>query len=131
MGFLETAAEQLPQIRRELTECTEALGGLSPAEVAFVPEARARVYRPKGLPVAEYEAELTFGRITLTVPLAVWGTFHKAMKGGHEPGERPYEPDSPAHFDVDCVMWGETDVTGELSQDSIEAIAEYVMEDEE
>jgi hypothetical protein len=88
----------------------------------------ATTYKPKGLPVAEIDAELSFSGCTTAVTLSVWGKFHDEHKGGHEPGERPYEPDDPASFEIDTVKLGESDITGDLSQRAIDDIAQYVME---
>lgn len=110
----------------------EARGQLSPAEIRLIPEVNAQPWKPAGLPVAEIDCDLRIpGQGEVAVTLAVWGTFHKARKGGHEPGERPYEPDSPAYFEIDAVMWGDTDVTGEIGQRGEEAIAAHVMENSE
>lgn len=106
----------------------EARGTLSPAEIRLIPEVNAQPWKPAGLPVAEIDCDLRIpGQGSVAVTLAVWGTFHKARKGGHEPGERPYEPDDPAHFEIDTVMMGDTDVTAELGQPGGEALAAYVM----
>lgn len=120
--YIANAARQL----------TELNGELSQLERDFVPEANARPWRPKGLPVAEIDCDLSIpGQGSIAVTLSVWGKFHKAHKGGHEPGERAYEPDDPASFDVECVMWGDVDVTGELGQAGEEAVSSYCMENVE
>lgn len=103
--------------------------GLSPDELDFLPEAASRPWKPSGLPVAEIDCELRIpGHGEVAVTLAVWGKFQKAHKGGHEPGERAYEPDDPAGFEVEAVLWGDADVTAELGQPGEDALSAYVME---
>ena len=126
MHTAQAIAESLAGAVRDMQELN---GRLSESERAFVAEANARAWRPKGLPVAEIDATVKLsGGGEFEVTLAVWGTYHKPHRGGHEPGERAYEPDDPASFDVDCVMVGETDITGDLSHAATEAIAANVLE---
>lgn len=128
--YLTAAAAQIKAARVELTAANEAAGALSPAEVALIPEANARaVWKPKGLPVAEIDCELRIpGQGGIEITLAVWGKFLAAHKGGHEPGERAYEPDDPEGFEVSAVYIGETDVTGDLGPEGEFAVASYCME---
>lgn len=114
---------------RALAPAPELNGELSPEEIAFIPEVNAQPWKPSGLPVAEIDCELIIpGQRVLAVTLAVWGKFQKARKGGHEPGERPYEPDDPAGFEIEAVLMGDVDVTAELGQPGEEALAAHVME---
>lgn len=124
-SFLASAVRNLQQLNADLARSEDS--GLSPAEIAFAPEAAARPWKPKGLPVAEIDCDLRIpGQGEVAVTLSVWGKFHPFHAGGHEPGERAYEPDDPASFEVECVMWGETDVTGEFSD--LEPFERYCME---
>lgn len=114
--------------QRVLSQAPELNGELSPAEVAMIPEANARPWKPKGLPVAEIDASLRFGTEEIAVTLAVWGKFHAYHAGGHEPGERAYEPDDEAGFEVEAILMGEVDVMAELGQAGEDAVAAYCME---
>lgn len=122
-----SAADKMVEINPDLARSEDS--GLSPDELDFLPEAASRPWKPSGLPVAEIDCDLRIpGHGEVAVTLSVWGTFHKAHKGGHEPGERAYEPDDEAGFEIEAVMWGDTDVTGELGQAGESTIAAYVME---
>ena len=68
------------------------------------------------------------GQKPLNITLSVFGRFTKARKGGHEPGERAYEPDDEAGFLVTAIMLGESDVTGDLGAKGEEVLTAYVME---
>lgn len=120
-----------PYIANAARQLTELNGELSELERAFVPEANARPWKPKGLPVAEIDCSLRIDGHEVAVTLAVWGTFHKAHKGGHEKGERAYEPDDEASFEVEAILMGEVDVTAELGQEGEDAVSAYVMENVE
>lgn len=109
----------------------ELNGELSADEREFVPEANARPWKPNGLPVAEIDATLKIGGDEIAVTLAVWGKFHAYHAGGHEPGERAYEPDDEAGFEVEAILMGEVDVTAELGQEGERAIVAYCMENVE
>lgn len=125
--YIAAAALHLQQLNADLARTEDS--GLSRAEREFLPEANARPWKPKGLPVAEIDCDLRIpGQGEIAVTLAVWGTFHKARKGYAPKGERQIEPDEPAHFEVDTVMMGDVDVTAELGQPGEEAIAAYCME---
>lgn len=113
---------------RKLDPAPELKGELSPAEVAMIPEANARPWKPQGLPVAEIDCTLKIGTDEVAVTLAVWGKFHPFHAGGHEPGERPYEPDDPASFEVEAILMGDVDVMAELGQAGEDAVAAYCME---
>ena len=61
IGYLETVARQLREsfdIGKEIQKETE----------------KAMASKPRGLPVAEIDAELSFGGESVAVTLAVWGT---------------------------------------------------------
>lgn len=121
---LDKITEQLQGIRSDLAEC---LGKIFPDEETVVP-APSTIRRPPL--AAEIDAEIVFSGHTIPVTLRVYGRHIKAMKGGHEPGERPYEPDTPAGFDVWSVeLGGEgTDILGDIGQEGEEEIVRYVME---
>lgn len=122
-----SAADKMVEINPDLARSEDS--GLSPDELDFLPEAASRPWKPSGLPVAEIDCDLRIpGQGEVAVTLAVWGKFIKARKGGHEPGERPYEPDDHAGFEVEAVLWGDADVTAELGQPGEEALAAHVME---
>lgn len=114
--YIANAARQLTALNAELSE----------AERTFLPEARLR--RPSAPLVAQIDAELTFAGAALPVTLNVYGRFTPARRGGHEPGERPYEPNDPAGFVPHSVMVGETDILGDIGQAGEDAIVRYVME---
>ena len=118
----------LPMFAQRVLSAPELNGDLSPAEREFATEANARPWKPTGLPVAEIDCTLKIGSNEIAVTLAVWGTFHAAHKGGHEPGERAYEPDDPAHFEVEAIHLGDVDVMAELGQEGEDAVAAYCME---
>ncbi len=114
---------------RTLAPAPELNGELSPEEIAFIPEVNAQPWKPAGLPVAEIDCDLRIpGQGEVAVTLSVWGKFIKAHKGGHEPGERAYEPDDESGFEIDTVMMGDVDVTAELGEAGESTIAAYVME---
>ncbi len=119
----QAIAANLAEAARDLQELN---GRLSEAEHAFIAEANARRRRP---PLeTEIDADIVFGGKKIPVTLAVYGRHIKATKGGHEPGERPYEPDTPAGFDIHSVMIGETDILGDIGEDGEREIVRYVME---
>jgi len=117
-------AASVAGIRRDMEELS---GTLSGEEFPFIPEARAREASKAPL-VAEIDCDMVIAGGTIPVTLAVYGRFTPARKGGHEPGERPYEPDDDAGFDVHAVMLGETDILGDIGEAGEEAIVGYVME---
>ena len=111
---------------RVLAELNSTLSG---DEIAFIAEARTRPYLAAPPLVAEIDAVLTIpGQKPLNITLSVFGRFTKARKGGHEPGERAYEPDEPAGFVMHSIMVGETDIAGDLGQAGEDAVTAYVME---
>lgn len=126
---LDNIAKTLQGMRQDLEQCMQNLHVLSPGEQAFVPEANARIKRPPL--AAEIDCDLTFSGRTIPLTLSVYGRFTPAMKGGHEPGERPYEPDTPAGFDVWSVEIGETDILGEIGQKGEDEVVAYIMENRE
>jgi len=125
MNPAQAIAEHLSGIRSDLEEFN---GRLSAAELAFIPEAKARTFKPKAPLVAQIDVDMTFAGGTIPVTLDVYGRFTPARKGGHEPGERPYEPDDDAGFDVHAVMLGETDILGDIGEAGEREIVRYVME---
>lgn len=104
--------------------------GIAPDEVAVIPETKLILAaKPKRAPDFELDVRIGFGGSNWDYQtFDVWGGYHPARKGGHEPGERPYEPDDPAGFEIHTVCIGESDVTGDLSQDVLDMIANKCCE---
>lgn len=118
-----------PYVARAARSLAELNGELSSGERAFLPEARTRPAYIRPPLVAEIDAVLTIpGQKPINVTLGVHGRFTKARKGGHEKGERSYEPDEPAGFVMHSIMVGETDIAGDLGQAGEDAVTAYVME---
>jgi hypothetical protein len=121
-SFLAAAVANLRQLNADLARSEDS--GLSPAEAAFIPEAKARPWKPKGLPVAEIDCDLRIpGQGEVAVTLAIWGTFTRAFHSRDRE-----EPDEPAGFDVHAVMIGETDILGDIGEAGEREIVRYVME---
>lgn len=118
-----------PYIERAAAHLAELNSTLSGDEIAFIAEARTRPALANPPLVAEIDAVLTIpGQKPLNITLSVFGRFTKARKGGHEPGERAYEPDEPAGFVMHSIMAGETDIAGDIGQAGEDAVTAYVME---
>ena len=118
-----------PYLERAAAHLAELNGQLSAPELAFAAEAYTREHLPRSIPAAEIDAVLKIpGQKPLNITLSVFGRFTKARKGGHEPGERAYEPDDPAGFVMHSIMIGETDIAGDLGQAGEDAVTAYVME---
>jgi hypothetical protein len=123
-SFLAAAVANLRSLNADLARTEDS--GLSDEERDFIPEANAR--SSTAPLVAEIDCDLTFAGKSLPVTLAVYGRYTPARKGGHEPGERPYEPDDEAGFVPHAVKIGETDILGDIGQKGEDAIVAYVME---
>lgn len=123
---LSEAIAQVAAMRHDFAELN---GELSESEREFVSEARTRPALAAPPLVAEIDAVLTIpGAKPINITLSVHGRFTPARKGGHEPGERAYEPDEPAGFVMHSIMVGETDIAGDLGQEGEDAVTAYVME---
>lgn len=118
-----------PYLERAAAHLAELNSTLSGDEIAFIAEARTRPALAKPPLIAEIDAVLTIpGQKPLNITLSVFGRFTKARKGGHEPGERAYEPDEPSGFVMHSIMVRETDIAGDLGQAGEDAVTAYVME---
>lgn len=118
-----------PYVANAARSLAELNGDLSASEREFASEAATRPDFGRPPLVAEIDATLTIpGAKPLNITLSVHGRFTKARKGGHEPGERAYEPDEPAGFVMHSIMVGETDIAGDLGQAGEDAVTAYVME---
>ncbi len=122
-------AEAIAQVAAMRHDFAELNGELSESEREFASEAATRPNYGRPPLVAEIDATLTIpGAKPLNITLSVHGRFTKARKGGHESGERAYEPDEPAGFVMHSILIGETDIAGDLGQAGEDAVTAYVME---
>lgn len=118
-----------PYVANAARSLAELNGDLSAPELEFSAEAATRPDYGRPPLVAEIDAVLTIpGQKPVNVTLGIHGRFTKARKGGHESGERAYEPDEPAGFVMHSIMVGETDIAGDLGQAGEDAVTAYVME---
>ncbi len=118
-----------PYVANAARSLAELNGDLSASEREFASEAATRPDYGRPPLVAEIDAVLTIpGQKPVNVTLGIHGRFTKARKGGHEKGERAYEPDEPAGFVMHSIMVGETDICGDLGQAGEDAVTAYVME---
>lgn len=131
-AFSEEVRAETRAYLRELGISPERLqavaNGLSPAEVNMIPEANLR---PPRLPSPNTEIDSICelgGGYSIPGMFRVWARFQKEIKGHAPPGERPIEPDEPAHWIIERVCFGSTEITHELNEDELNEFADYMLE---
>lgn len=130
-AFLASAIANLRAIRKEFDSCLSRLesprGEMSPAEVAFLPEANAQAAKRRADPVAEIDCDLAGGGIAIGCTLRVYGRYTPAFRDKHRES-----PDEPASFDVDevTVSFGADEQALDLEPDDIDRIVDHMMERE-
>lgn len=129
-AFLASAIANLRAIRQEFDSCLSKLesqrGELSPAEVAFIPEAKAQAYRHR-IPAAEIDCDLAGGGIAIGCTLRVYGHYTPTWHDRHRES-----PDEQASFEVDAVTvsFGADEQELDLEPDDIDRIVDHMMERE-